>query len=56
MIKRELYFFILLIPQFCFGLVEGKLGKIDATSTLSLTYDSNLFILTKMNFPSLKIK
>lgn len=50
MIKRELYFFILLIPQFCFGLVQGKLGKIDATSTLSLTYDSNLFGLNQNEY------
>ena len=52
--KRELYFFILLIPYLCFGLIEGRLGRIDATSTLSLTYDSNLFNLNQNEYSFIK--
>ena len=38
----------------CFGLVEGKFGKLDASASLGLTYDSRVFMLPSNEFSAIK--
>ena len=38
----------------CLGLVEGKLGRVDASASLGLTYDSRVFMLPTNEFNAIK--
>ena len=39
---------------FCFGLVDGKWGKLDASATLKLAYDSRVFGMPSNEFSAIK--
>ena len=39
-----------------FGLVEGKLGKIDASATLTSTYDSRIFGVSSNSYSSVRVQ
>ncbi len=50
-------FFLLLSSMLfvkSFGLVEGKLGKLDASATINTTYDSRVFMLPSNEFKAIK--
>ena len=38
----------------CYGIIEGKFGKLDASASLGLTYDSRVFMLPSNEFSAIK--
>jgi hypothetical protein len=54
MSKLSFYCLIYLLPQICFGFLNGKLGSLDLSSSISGSYDSNLFGVSKDEFQILK--
>ena len=54
MSKLSFYCLIYLLPQICFGFLNGKLGRLDLSSSISGSYDSNLFGVSKDEFQILK--
>jgi len=38
----------------CYGLIEGHLGKLDASASLGVTYDSRVFMLPSNEFSAIK--
>ena len=50
MCKPTFIHFFIIIPQFCFCLIDGRLGKIDLSTVLSATYDSHIIARSNSQF------
>ena len=50
MCKPTFIHFLIIIPQLCFCLVDGRLGKIDLSAVMSATYDSHIIARSSSQF------
>lgn len=52
--KFILTFLLFAFNSSCLGLIEGKFGKLDASASVGLTYDSRVFMLPSNEFSAIK--